>query len=75
MPTVGISDLFLNEYVGLVDDDTLERIAVALFDAFQKDRTAMIAKDYVEHDKLAEIVKGKISNITTPIRSFNCRRY
>lgn len=61
MPTVGKDELFLIKYVGLVDEDTLESIAVALFDAFQKGRTAIIAKDYVEHDKLAEIVKGKIS--------------
>ncbi len=64
MATMGLDDLFLNKYVKLIDnDDDFEGIALDIFNAFRVGRAALVAGDYEEMKKQADIVKDKVSNI------------
>ena len=64
MATMGKDDFFLNKYVKLIDnDDDFEGIAQTIFDAFHVGRAALVAGDYEEMRKQANIVKREVSNV------------
>jgi len=56
------ADSYLNKYLKRVEDDTdFAGIASAIFEAFKTGRAAIVAGDYDERDKQADIIKEKIS--------------
>ena len=56
------ADSYLNKYLKRVEDDAdFAGIASAIFEAFKTGRAAIVAGDYDERDKQADIIKEKIS--------------
>ncbi|MFS4467348.1 DUF4856 domain-containing protein [Maribacter sp. 2210JD10-5] len=58
------ADSFLNKYIGRVEGDAdFAGIADAIFQAFKLGRAAIVAGDYTERNKQADIIKQKISEV------------
>lgn len=58
------SDYFLNKYLSRVNDDVdFAGIGQEIFDAFKKGRAAIVAGEYNERDKQADIIKTKLSEV------------
>ncbi len=63
-PTVGSDDEFLNEYIGVVDQDIdFQGIADDIFQAYKLGRAAIVAKDYTVRDEQSEILRELISKV------------
>lgn len=69
-PKTGVDgDVFLNKYLKRVNDDPdYAGISSDVYKAFTIGRAAIVAKDYAERDKQADIIQKKLSSIVA-IRS------
>lgn len=57
-------DSFLNKYLDRVEKDEKHAgIAKRIYDAFKAGRAAIVAKNYDERDKQANVIRGEISKI------------
>jgi len=64
MATIGADDFFLNKYVKLIDNDPeFAGIAQRIFDAYLVGRAAIVAGDYEEMKKQADIIKLGVSDV------------
>ncbi|MBB4078305.1 hypothetical protein GGR28_000918 [Lewinella aquimaris] len=64
LATLGEDDQFLNEYIAAVDADTdFNGIAQTIFDAFLRGRAAIVAGDYGERDRQADIIREHLSRV------------
>ncbi|MEO0896982.1 MAG: DUF4856 domain-containing protein [Bacteroidota bacterium] len=62
--TIGADDAFLNKYIGRVEGDTdFAGIAATIYDAFKLGRAAIVASDYEERNKQAEIIRENVSKV------------
>jgi hypothetical protein len=62
--TIGEDDDFLNEYIGVVNNDPdFAGIADDIFNAFKLGRAAIVAKQYDIRDAQAEIIRAEISKV------------
>jgi len=58
------ADSFLNKYLSKVNGDAdFAGIAQEIYDAFKKGRAAIVAGEYGERDKQADIIKTKLSEV------------
>lgn len=61
---LGTADDFLNKYLGRVDvDPDYAGIAQATYDAYVRGRRAIVAGDYTERDRQADIIKENLSRV------------
>lgn len=64
LATLGDDDKFLNKYLGRVNgDNDFNTYGHQIYDAFKKGRAAIVAGDYSERDKQADIIKELASAV------------
>ena len=64
LATLGEDDDYLNKYLGRVEgDDDFAGIANTIFTAFKRGRAAIVAGDYEERDRQANVLRREVSRI------------
>jgi hypothetical protein len=73
--TLGEDDKFLNEYLGKVNEDSdFAGIAETIFQAFLRGRAAIVAGDYAERDRQADIIQRELSKVVAVRGAFYLAR-